>query len=153
MLKLLLGGYFNDLASHGLDLFCYLIGNIKNAQGFSNNQQSFYDATDAVTASWIHENGITGTGIWNFGSHSHLDEVTIFGSKGKIEFPIFHDNPLILRSESKNESIFIENPNHIQQYHVEGMRDELILKNYKHPSTGASGLHTNWIMDKILGTL
>ncbi|WP_317132108.1 hypothetical protein [Seonamhaeicola maritimus] len=57
---------------------------------------------------------------------------------------------MVLRSETKNESIFIENPKHIQQCHVEGMRDELILKNYKYSSTGASGLHTNWIMDKIL---
>ncbi|WP_299554369.1 Gfo/Idh/MocA family oxidoreductase [Seonamhaeicola sp.] len=147
------GGYFDDLASHGLDLFSYLLGDIKDAKGFCINQQGLYSAMDAVTASWIHENGITGSGTWNFGSDNHLDEVTIYGNKGHIEFAVFHDKPLMLNTETKNESILIENPKHIQQYHVEGMRDELIYKNYTHPSTGASALHTNWVMDKILGKL
>ncbi|MGB5419316.1 Gfo/Idh/MocA family protein, partial [Algibacter sp.] len=50
-------GYFDDLASHGLDLFTYFLGNITNANGISLNQQGLYTAKDAVTASWLHENG------------------------------------------------------------------------------------------------
>lgn len=147
------GGYFDDLASHGLDLFSLLLGDIKDAKGISVNQQGLYSAVDAVTASWIHENGVTGSGTWNFGSDSHIDEAVIYGSKGRIEFAVFHEKPLVLTSDDKNESVFIENPKHIQQFHVEGMRDELIYENFKHPSTGASALHTNWVMDKILGKL
>jgi len=55
------GGYFDDLASHGLDLFTYLLGNIKQVSGISVNQQQNYTAKDAITASWIHENNITGS--------------------------------------------------------------------------------------------
>jgi len=64
---------------------------------------------------------------------------------------VFHENSIILKSDSKNEEIFIEHPGHIQIHHVEGMRDMLLQKTFTHPSTGFTALHTNWIMDKILG--
>lgn len=143
-------GYFDDLASHGLDLFTFLLGNIKDANGFSNNQQKIYSAKDAISACWIHENGITGTGVWNFACSDHTDKVTIFGSEGTIEFSVFHDNHFVLKSASKNESCFIENPKHIQIHHVEKMRDYLTGKIDFHPSSGKSALHTNWVMDRIL---
>ena len=146
-------GYFDDLASHGLDLFTYYLGNIKDVKGFSLNQQKLYTAKDAITASWIHENGITGSGFWNFGCHKNLDEVTIFGSKGTISFSVFQENPIVLQSDTKNETLVIEHPEHVQMHHVEGMRDMLINKDYTHPSMGESGLHTSWVMDKILGAL
>ncbi|TYA71989.1 Gfo/Idh/MocA family protein [Seonamhaeicola marinus] len=151
--KIAPGGYFDDLASHGLDLFSFLLGDIKDAKGFATNQQGYYTAKDAITASWIHENDVTGSGTWNFASDSHMDKVTIYGNKGRIEFAVFHEKPLVFTSENENESVTIENPKHIQQFHVEGMRDELIFNNYMHPSTGKSALHTNWVMDKILGKL
>ncbi|TGV01121.1 Gfo/Idh/MocA family protein [Flavivirga rizhaonensis] len=149
--KIAMGGYFDDLASHGLDLFTYLLGDIKNAHGLSANQQNFYTSKDAVTACWIHKNDITGAGSWNFGCKDHCDKVQIFGSKGTIQFSVFHDNPIILNSDTKSEELVIENPKHIQLHHVEGMRDMLIKKNYIHPSLGSSALHTSWVMDKILG--
>jgi predicted dehydrogenase len=67
--KIATAGYFDDLASHGLDLIVYLLGNIKEASGMSLNQQGLYSAKDAVSASWLHESGITGSGSWNFGSY------------------------------------------------------------------------------------
>ncbi|GAA3655606.1 Gfo/Idh/MocA family protein [Flavivirga jejuensis] len=148
--KIAPAGYFDDLASHGLDLFTYLLGNIKNAHGITLNQQNLYTSDDAVTACWVHENGATGSGNWNFGCDNHTDKVQISGSKGTIQFSVFHDNPIVLNSDTKSEELVIENPKHIQLNHVEGMRDMLIKKNYIHPSSGDSALHTSWIMDKIL---
>jgi len=147
------GGYFDDLASHGLDLFNYLLGDITDVYGISLNQQHNYTAKDAITACWLHGNQITGSGFWNFDCNNALDEVTIYGSDGKIKFSIFHDNPVELESKTKNETLFIEHPKHIQIHHVEGMRDMLLGKDFVHPSMGASGLHANWVMDKILGIL
>lgn len=149
--KIATGGYFDDLASHGLDLFTFLLGNIENVQGIGINQQNLYTAKDAVTSCWMHENGITGSGVWNFACHDHIDNTTIYGNKGSLEFSVFHENPIILKSNSKNEELFIENPKHIQIYHVENMRDYLTEKTNHHPSTGLSALHTSWVMDKILG--
>ncbi|MFG6687865.1 Gfo/Idh/MocA family protein [Mariniflexile sp. HNIBRBA6329] len=146
-------GYFDDLASHGLDLFNFLLGDIKEVHGISLNQQNNYTAKDAIAACWLHENNITGSGSWNFDCHDSLDKVTIYGSNGHIEFSIFHENSIVLESKQKAESLFIENPKNIQIHHVEGMRDMLINENFIHPSTGKSALHANWVMDKILGIL
>jgi len=143
-------GYFDDLASHGLDLFIFLLDTIADAKGFSLNQQGLYSSKDAVTASWIHQNGITGSGTWNFGCNDHLDKVTIYGSKGTINFSVFHENPILLNSDTKNEELFIKNPKHIQQFHVQNMSEFLQGKILSHPSTGKSALHTAWVMDKIL---
>ncbi len=146
-------GYFDDLASHGLDLFTFFLGDIIEAKGISINQQNLYAAKDAVTASWIHKNGVTGSGTWNFGCSDHLDKVTIYGSKGTIGFSVFHENPIILESEAKNDKIFIDNPKHIQQYHVENIRDYFQGDIKSHPSTGKTALHTSWVMSKILGEI
>jgi hypothetical protein len=61
-------GYFDDLTSHGLNLFHYLLGKFENAQGHHANQKQLYMANDAISASWIHQNKIIGYAFWNFGS-------------------------------------------------------------------------------------
>ena len=144
------GGYFDDLASHGLDLFTHLLGNIKEVSGISHNQQGLYSAKDAATACWIHESGITGTGSWNFGCYEREDKVEIFGSKGKITFSVFENEPLVLSNEQGKTELFIEHPENIQLYHAKQMREHL-LGNSEHPSTGLTGTHTSWVMDKIIG--
>ncbi|SER10244.1 Predicted dehydrogenase [Hyunsoonleella jejuensis] len=151
--KIAPGGYFDDLASHGLDLLAFYLGEFKDAKGICANQQHLYDAYDTISATWIHENGVTGTGSWNFGSNERIDNVTIIGSKGTITFSIFQDNAIQLKTKDFKESLVIDNPKHIQQYHVEGIRDALIINNFKHPSTGATAVHTSWVTDKILGQL
>ena len=146
------GGYFDDLASHGLDLFIQMLGNITTAQGIAVNQQGFYTAKDAVTGSWLHDAGVTGSAVWNFGSSTREDSVTIHGSEGKIEFSVFEEQPVVLTNTEGCKELFIENPENIQLYHVQNMREHL-LGNGQHPSTGETGAHTSWVLDKILGTL
>ena len=50
------------------------------------------------------------------------------------------------------EQVYIENPKHIQQYHVENILKHLQL-GIEHPSTGKTAIHTAWIMDSILNPL
>ncbi|WP_372745090.1 Gfo/Idh/MocA family protein [Lutibacter sp.] len=146
------GGYFDDLASHGIDLFTHYFGNIKNAYGISLNQQGLYTAKDAITACWVHNNGVTGSGSWNFGCNKNKDVTLIYGSKGTIKLSIFDNIPIILETALKNESLMIEHPENVQYFHVESMRD-FFFSGKEHPSMGNSGLHTSWVMDKILGTI
>jgi len=146
------GGYFDDLASHGLDLFTFLLGDIEKVSGTSRNQQGLYTAKDAIAACWVHRNGVTGSANWNFGTYSREDKVAILGSKGKIEFSIFGEDDIVLENEEGVTDIFIHHPFHVQQYHVANIRAHL-LDNREHPSTGKSGLHTSWIMDNILGRM
>jgi len=143
------GGYFDDLASHGLDLFAFLLGNIVDANGFGINQLDLYSAFDAVTANWMHEGGVTGTGNWNFGTYHRTDKVEILGSQGSIRFAVLDEAPLELKNESGYQALEIPNPEHIQEFHVENMKQHL-LSEAVHPSTGKTGLHTSWVMEKIL---
>ena len=143
------GGYFDDLASHGLDLFTFLLGDIKDASGFAANQQGLYTAYDAVSGSWIHENGITGEGSWIFGANERQDKVELFGSQGKIRFSVLEEHPIEIVSNNLKKSLFIKHPKHLHEYHVSNMRQHL-LGGSEHPSTGKSALHTSWVMKKIL---
>ena len=146
------GGYFDDLASHGLDLFIHLLGKIKEVSGISLNQQGLYSSKDTVTACWVHETGVTGTGSWNFGCYEREDKVEIYGSKGKITFSVFENVPLVLTNEEGETALNIEHPENIQLYHVQQMREHL-LGNSIHPSNGFTAAHTNWVMDKITGNI
>ncbi len=148
--KIASGGYFDDLASHGLDLFMFLLGDIKDVSGYSLNQQGLYSSKDAITACWVHESGVTGNGNWNFGSHNGEDSVEIAGSKGKISFSIFENDAIILSNEKGEAELFIEHPENVQLYHVKRIREHL-LGNSFHPSSDFSAVRTSWVMDKILG--
>jgi len=144
-----LGGYFDDLASHGLDLFTYLLGNIDSVVGLSTNQQNLYSAKDAIVASWIHHSGVTGSGSWNFGCSQREDKVEILGSKGRIEFSVFDEQKIKLTGLKNSEEQFIENPKNIQLYHALNMQKHLCME-ASHPSTGDTATHTAWVMDNIL---
>nr|WP_321297608.1 hypothetical protein [Marinifilum fragile] len=129
-----------------------MLGDIENASGIATNQQELYPAKDAIAACWIHQNGITGTGSWNFGCNTREDKVEIYGSKGKMTFSVFDELPIQLENENGIREEFIENPENIQLYHVQNMREHLLGK-LNHPSTGKSASHTAWVMDKILGCI
>jgi len=144
-----LGGYFDDLASHGLDLFAYLLGDYQQAKGIGLNQQGLYSSLDAISACWQHKNGITGSGSWNFGGYSRQDKVTLYGSKGEISFSIFDEEAISVENSQGKQNYFIENPENIQLYHVGNMHKQLV-NNIAHPSNGATALHTSWVMGEIL---
>ncbi|NMH27010.1 Gfo/Idh/MocA family protein [Flavobacterium silvaticum] len=146
------GGYFDDLASHGIDLFTFFFGNIIAVSGVSDNQQGLYEAKDTIGAAWLHESGVMGTGSWNFGAYQRQDEVTVYGSKGRITFAVFEEVPLVLVNDSGMEEVVIDHPENIQLYHVQNMRDHLLGKT-GHPSTGHTATHTTWVLDKILGKI
>ncbi|MBN2279004.1 MAG: Gfo/Idh/MocA family oxidoreductase [Candidatus Marinimicrobia bacterium] len=150
--EIALGGHFDDLASHGLDLFAWLCGEFEDAKGIGLNRQRLYTSLDTVAACWQHRSGVTGSGGWNFGCHEVVDEVVIYGSLGKITFAVFDDQPITLKRTGTSEIFMIEHPENIQFFHVQNMRDHLIGKTV-HPSTGDTGLHTAWVMDKILGRI
>ncbi|AWA30331.1 oxidoreductase [Flavobacterium magnum] len=146
------GGYFEDLASHGLDLFTFLFGEVAAVHGISTNQQGLYSAKDALSACWIHQSGIVGSANWNFGSSVREDVVEIHGSEGKISFSMFDNHlPILFEKEGTSQSFDIAPPENIQLFHVEAMRAHLAGER-PHPSQGRSAAHTTWIMDRILGS-
>ncbi len=147
------GGYFDDLASHGLDLFIYFFGNVTEAKGKAENKLGLYSAYDSITGNWKHKDGIRGSGIWNFGPYEYKDEVVIIGKKGQIEFSVFDDKPIALIQHGNRKEINIDHPKHVQQFHVENISRHLFEESFIHPSTGETATHTHWVMDKILGKI
>ncbi|WP_298154986.1 Gfo/Idh/MocA family oxidoreductase [Flavobacterium sp.] len=148
--KIAPGGYFDDLASHGLDLFVYLFGAVRQVHGIGTNQQQLYSAKDALAGCWLHSSGVTGSGTWNFGSYTREDHVAITGSAGSIAFSVFDELPIVLRQADQSQEFSIPHPENIQLFHVQNMR-EFLVHGIPHPSTGRTAAHTSWIMDQIIG--
>ncbi|MBB5211717.1 Gfo/Idh/MocA family protein [Microbulbifer hydrolyticus] len=143
------GGHFVDLACHGLDLFMFLAGDIREAKGIAVNQQNLYDAEDAVSACWVFESGATGSGFWNFGASERVDQVVITGSAGNIRFSVFSDEPFVLESAAGSEVAEIGNPENIQYFHIENMVKHLNGEAL-HPAPGDKAARASLVMDQIL---
>lgn len=143
------GGYFDDLACHGLDLFDLFFGPITQAKGFSVNQQNIYGVPDSVSGTWLHEGNITGTAYWNFAASDTSDEVVIIGDKGRIVFSVFDEKSPQCETEHEILSIDLKHPKHVHKFHVENMVDHLLGKALP-LSTGKSATRTAWVCDQIL---
>ena len=143
------GGFFFDLASHTLDLLDYYFGPILSVFGHADNQMNKYTAEDIVSASFVFENGVLGSGVWCFTSHLEEDRVEIFAEHGKIVFSTFSSEPIKIYSNGKEESLDIHHPEHIQEPHIQSIIDELLGKG-KCPSHGESAARTSRVMDKII---
>jgi predicted dehydrogenase len=142
------GGYFADLASHGFDLFQYLLGDIVEVAGFTAHQAGLYAAEDAVSASWRFASGALGMGCWNFVADRREDRVELIGSKGRISFSVFDEHPVQLETD-ETLSLHIDNHEHIQWHHVLGMNAH-IRGEAQHPAVAEQALKTDWVMDQIL---
>ena len=142
------GGYFADLASHGFDLFQYLAGDIVEVSGFTARQAGRYAAEDAVTACWTFASGALGMGCWNFVADRREDKVELIGSKGRITFAVFEDQPLRLEGEV-DEVLDVPCHAHIQWHHVLAMNAH-IRGEAEHPSQAIEALKTDLILDKVL---
>lgn len=145
------GGYFDDIACHGLDILMYLVGNISSVGGHSLNQQGLYSSADAISASWVHDNGATGTGSWNFGSFAKHDRVEIHGDKGLLRFGIFTEAPAELITATGTDSLPMPKPTPIQGHYVQDMADHLAGRKV-HPSLAEQAAETSRVMDAILNS-
>ncbi len=142
------GGYFYDLASHQLDFLDFLFGPIIKANGHSSNQAGHYKAEDIVTANFLFESGVHGTGSWCFttGYDSNKDTTTIIGSEGEIEYVTFGSGNVVLRKNGEQETFSFEMPKHIQRPLIQQIVNDLLGKGDS-PSTGVSGARTNQAME------
>jgi len=143
------GGRFVDLASHQFDFFDFVLGPISQVSGFAANQASPFPAEDVVSAAFVFESGVHGTGVWNFAAHDDVDRVEIVGSAGRIIFSAFDARPVRLVSGTDRTEFAIEYPAHVQQPLIQTVVDELNGSGVC-PSPGQSAARTSWVMDQIL---
>jgi len=143
------GGLFVDLAAHMLDFLDYVLGPIRDVQGFASNQAHRYPAEDIVTGTFVFETGVQGVGTWCFTGFDRWDQTEIVGSKGKITYSTFDDQPVILTTTQGREEFGYEYPPHIQQPLIQTVVDDLNGRGTC-PSTGESAARTSWVMDQML---
>jgi predicted dehydrogenase len=145
-------GYFCDLASHMFDLLQFYFGDIISAKGVTSNQGKRYKTEDMVNAIFNFECGIQGAGTWCFNACENLDRTEIVGTKGKIIYPTFTDEPFHLIKDKKIEEYGIKYPQHVHQPLIQTVVNELLGVGIS-PSTGKTGSKTNWVIDKVLGRI
>jgi len=81
------GGAVFEVASHAIDLVVHLIGQPDKITGSSLTKIHSRNVEDAVSATFLYKNGISGTLNVNWSDESYrkpTNKIEIFGSKGKI---------------------------------------------------------------------
>jgi predicted dehydrogenase len=145
-------GYFFDLASHMIDLIQYFLGPIISASGHAANREGLYQPSDTVSAAFMFEERIPGSGSWCFSAAENTDQTEIIGSSGKIVYSTFSDMPLLLKRNANVEEFIEPFPLHVQQPLIQTVVDDLLgIGNCL--STGESGARTSWVMDRVLGRI
>lgn len=148
-------GYFYDLASHQLDLLDFLFGPITNACGHTANIAGLYDVEDTVSATFQFQSGIVGSGSWSFvaPSNTRTDTIELVGTKGKLSFSTFMFTDIVLETSEGKTSYKEANPDNIQYYLIKSIVECLQERGTEVVSTADSAARTNWVMDRVLGSL
>ncbi len=145
------GGYFYDLAAHQLDLLQELFGVITRAHGYPTNRGGLYETEDNVSACFLFESGIAGSGSWCFVGRdiAREDVIEIVGDKGSLAFSVFTYEPIKLVNEGGGRAIRVPNPEQVQMPQIEEVVRHL---QGAHLCTCASESATVviWAMDRIL---
>ncbi|WP_421939795.1 Gfo/Idh/MocA family protein [Pedobacter sp.] len=145
------GGLFHDLAPHQLDLMSYYFGAVQNAMGIATRQQKNTHVDDLVVGQILFKNGVVFNGTWCFSvsSSDQADICEIYGSKGKISFPMF-GHKIELKHETKTQTINFEPLDHVQQPMIEQVV-KYFLGQAENPCSGEEALITMEVMDAFTG--
>jgi len=144
------GGYIYDLGSHQLDIMEYLFGPIAEVSSLVYNRKKLYEPEDFVSAGFLCENGITGTGLWDFATPEHIkeDKIIIVGEKGKIEFSCFGFTAIKFVRDGISRYFEYRKPTHVQQAFIQSIVDELD-GNGICPGSPVSAARTSKLLDVI----
>jgi predicted dehydrogenase len=140
-------GEFFDLASHGMDILDFIVGPVKVFSGHSINTGGAYSAEDVTVMSFLFENNVAGTGVWNFNADHGDSTMTFTGSEGELRCSVFADTNIRIKlADGTSESIEVRNPEHVGQPLQETIIAELRGVGTC-DSTGESGLRTQRVLD------
>lgn len=148
------GGYFYDLAPHQLDLIQELFGVIVKAHGYCANRAHLYKAEDSISACFLFENGLPGSGSWCFVGHQSAkdDCIEIIGERGSLSFSVYTYSPIRLITSEGTTNIVVPNPPYVQLPIIKSVIEDLQGIGVCE-CTSVSATPVNWVMDRILGKL
>lgn len=146
------GGLFYDLAPHQIDLLQEMFGVITEASGICANRGGYYTAEDSVSACFLFENGLPGSGSWCFVVHPSAKEdcIEITGEEGTLCFSAFSFDPITLITSEGTSTFDIPNPTYVQQPIIKAVV-EALQGIGDCTSTSGSATSVNWVLDRILG--
>jgi predicted dehydrogenase len=144
-------GHFFDLGSHQLDYLDFLFGPVQKITSLVVNQANLYRAEDFVSASFLFNNNIVGTGIWSFSvsREGNRDYFEIVGEKGILKTSTFTYEPIVLINSNGHQEFVNERPENIQFYLIEQIVRALSGKGDV-ASTGISAARTSRVMDEVV---
>jgi predicted dehydrogenase len=142
-------GLFFDMGAHSLDLVDFLFAPVRDVTGVAVNTGGAYAAEDVTTASFVLENGVAGTGLWNFNADRAGDNIRVIGSRGQLVTPIFTDGDVVVSDDRGDEAHPVRNPPHVHQPLIQTIVDELRGEG-RCESSGESAARTSWVMDRCV---
>ena len=144
------GGKFYDIAPHTIDIMVFLLGNFVEINGIATNNNKDYPVEDIVVMSFKTDKGVIGTANFNSIALDKKDEMTIYGTKGKIVFSIHGSNRIIVTTTENTEEIEINDPKIIQESMIENVVQSLITGKHLNTCTASEALETYRIIDTVL---
>jgi hypothetical protein len=144
------GGKFYDIAPHSLDIMVYLLGKFTQVNGIATNNNKEYSVEDMVVMQFKTELGVIGTANFNSLSLDKKDKMIIYGTKGKIEFSMHGNTPIIITTENNEEILDIDNPKIIQENMIENVVNSLLTGEHLNTCSAKEALETYRIMDIVL---
>ena len=146
------GGIFHDIAPHQLDLMYYFFGEIEKAVGFATNQAGLYDADDIVSGNILFKSGVIFNGLWcfNVAEEDEIDGCEIVGSKGKINFPVFEHEKILITINGETETIPFFPLQHVQEPMIQKVVDYFLGKD-PNPCSAEDGAIVMKLMDQFTG--
>jgi len=148
------GGYFIDSACHQLDILDFLFGAVEEVQAWYTNRAKIYKVEDTLVANLKFKSGILASCLWSYVGHesNSTERIEIFGTKGKIVFPIAADTPILLATADNSEMLDFEKPKHVELPMIEQVIGSL-LKINDLKTNMESAARTSWVIDKVMGRL
>lgn len=143
------GGIFFETVCHVFDLLDFLFGPITEARGFAANHAGAYPPEDTVTASYVFQSGVQGSGVWCFAADRDEEWTEIVGTAGSLRFHPFSFAPIRLTRGGEVTEIPVASPPHVQQPLIQTIVDELNGVG-RCPSHGESAARTARVIEEIL---
>ncbi len=144
------GGKFYDIAPHSIDIMVYLFGNFVELNGIASNNCDEYKVEDIVVMSFKTDKGIVGTANFNALALDKKDKMIVYGTKGKLEFSVHGDSPILVTTREGEEVLYISNPKVIQESMIENVVNSLITEEHLNTCLASEALETYRIMDIVL---
>jgi predicted dehydrogenase len=143
------GGLFHDLAPHQLDLMVYFFGEPLSASGLGANQGQVAHVDDLVIGHILFKNGVVFNGTWCFSvaKADQADRCEIYGSRGKISFPVFGNKVTLSKDGDEEEFIFDPIP-HVEQPMIEKVT-QYFLGRHENPCAADQAILSMRLMDSF----